>query len=174
VPAAKEINAMLDFLFDTELSPLWQSLTVLLGGLASLISAGAILYSMTTFKKSLATSHYSELDNMYFELLRIALDKPHLAQAVSQRSADQQAEYDIYAFMMWNFLEAIYDRCKDGLELRNTWYPIIDSEMQSHLTWLHQPHNTVKFKEKFVAFINDRHALLAGSKGDSSVAKSAA
>lgn len=166
---------MLDFLFDAELSPLWQSLTVLMGGLASLFSALAIFYSMTTFKKSLATSHYSELDNMYFELLRIALDKPHLAQAISQRSADQQAEYDIYAFMMWNFLEAIYDRCKDDLALRDTWYPIVDSEMQLHLRWLHQPHNTVKFKDEFVGFINGRQAAaLTDSEGESGVAKSAA
>ena len=77
--------------------------------------------------------------------------------------------------MMWNFLEAIYDRSKDGLELCDTWYPIIDSEMQLHLTWLHQPHNTIKFKDEFLVFINDRQAAaLANSKGDNGVAKSAA
>lgn len=149
-----------ELLFNPALSPLWQSLDVLFGGMASVLSVVAVIYSMTTFKKSLATSHYSELDSMYFELLKIAIDKPHLAMGDIARSPEQRSEYDIYAFMMWNFLEAIYDRGKDGRSLCQTWYPIIDSEMQLHQHWFDQAANTVKFKDEFVTFIQRRRAMI--------------
>ncbi|HSG60700.1 MAG TPA: hypothetical protein VLA24_04625 [Pseudomonadales bacterium] len=151
---------MLELFFNPALSPVWQSLDVLFGGVASVLSVVAVIYSMTTFKKSLTTSHYSELDNMYFELLKIAIEKPHLTMPNTPRTQEQQAEYDIYAFMVWNFLEAIYDRGKDGKSLCQTWYPIIDSEMQMHQDWFDQASNTVKFKEEFVSFIQRRREML--------------
>lgn len=153
---------MFGWFFDAALSPLWQFLDVLFGGLASILSVVAVIYSMTTFKKSLTTSHYGELDNMYFELLKIAMDKPHVAMLDTPRDAQQEAEYNIYAFMIWNFLEAIYDRSKDGQALCDTWYPIIDAEMQLHLAWFESPQNTPKFKDEFVEFIHHRKASMSG------------
>lgn len=47
-------------------------------------------------------------------------------------------EYDAYAFMVWNFLEAIHDKCQDDDELLNTWAPIIAAEDAYHRGWFLQ------------------------------------
>ena len=118
----------------------------------------ALIYSLTTFRKSLQAAHYTELDKMYNGLLRTAIEKPHLVSTGIPRSKDQGAEYDIYAFMVWNFLEAIYDRCEADHGLRGTWYPVIDTEAQRHRAWFEQPENHDKFKPKFHAFVRKRFA----------------
>jgi hypothetical protein len=50
----------------------------------------------------------------------------------------RQREYDAYAFMVWNFLETIHDRCDEHPELLNTWAPIIAAENEYHRGWFLQ------------------------------------
>jgi hypothetical protein len=117
------------------------------------LAIAALAYSILTFRKSRHDSHYTELDSMYFEILRIALEKPHLIDPAASRSGDQALEYEAYAFMVWNFLEAIYDRCEHNNRLCCTWYPVIDTENRLHRAWFDRKTNEHRFKPAFRAFV---------------------
>jgi len=123
--------------------------------LATIVTLVALIYSIQTFSKTMQASHYTELDAMYMEILKMALDKPYLITSTTIREAQQEQEYDIYAFMVWNFVEAIYDRCESDKDLCETWYPIIDAENRKHGQWFAHPDNRHKFKETFHRFIGE-------------------
>ena len=63
----------------------------------------------------------------------------------------------IYAFMVWNFLETVFDRCHRHKQLRDTWYPIISAENMLHRKWFDERANRTRFKQAFVAFIESRY-----------------
>src|SRR5215211_88729 len=50
------------------------------------MAAAALLVTLRTFSKSLTISHYAELDRMYGELLKLAIDKPHLRDPDAKRT----------------------------------------------------------------------------------------
>lgn len=99
---------------------LWVAIGAILQGVAAIIAFSALRYSMTTFSKSLTVSNYTELDRIYFDLLKTAVEKPHLIDPEAVRSGEQQREYNTYAFMVWNVCETIHDRCHGVEELCET------------------------------------------------------
>ena len=134
----------------------WTAVLVLLQFAATVVAIYVLYDSITSFGKSLTESNYSEMDSMYFELLKLAVEKPHLVDA-SLRDSAQEPEYDTYAFMVWNFVETIYDRCHTGKcdeHLRVTWDPVIDAENRRHREWFDAAENRAKFKEEFQRFMD--------------------
>lgn len=98
----------------------WTAVGSVLTGVGAVIAFSALCYCITTFTKTLQVSNYSDLDRMYFDLLQISVERPRLINPEALRDADQQQEYDTYAFMVWNVMESIYDRCHgDGEFVRN-------------------------------------------------------
>jgi hypothetical protein len=140
-------------MFSSHYAVFWEAFAALAQGSASILGLVALIYSVHAFRKSLKTLHYSELDRMYFDLLRLAVEKPHLRDPHADRTPRQQQEYDSYAFMVWNFLETIHDRCESDRNLRGTWYPAMDAEDRLHREWFDRPENRHKFKEAFYAFV---------------------
>lgn len=95
--------------------------------------------------KAAKSSHYSELDRFYADLLKLALEEPTLRRPQHFENDEIAEKYDIYAFMIWNFIETIHDRCLelcDGHDdegyasLRGTWQPIIVAEDNIHRGWI--------------------------------------
>ncbi|MBP1681158.1 MAG: hypothetical protein H6Q35_1497 [Proteobacteria bacterium] len=140
------------FLSD-EYETLWTAISSIMGIIATTLAIFALIYSMRTYRKTMQIVHYGEIDKMYFEILKEALAKPHLVRKSSERSAEQEVEYDIYAFIVWNFLESIYDRCMLDTDLQKTWFPIIEAERKIHLAWIQEHDNRTKFKTEFLSFI---------------------
>lgn len=139
----------------------------IIGGAFALV----VLYRTTRqFLIQMRSSHYSELDNMFKEILLIAIEKPYLRdkakiadfvvylgskldppvngppdweKANLETFKNQAAQYDMYAFIVFNFLETIHDRCYDTINLRKrldeslvgTWENIIASEHKLHEQW---------------------------------------
>jgi hypothetical protein len=149
-------------------STFWIAVGSVLQGVAAIIAYSALRYSVTTFTKTLAVSNYTELDRMYFDLLKTAVEKPHLVNPEAVRNVDQQREYDTYAFMVWNVMESIYDRCHGDDELCETWYPAIDTEELRHGKWLDDPKNQTRFKHRFCRFIEKRYKKHKGHDHPSS------
>jgi protein-tyrosine-phosphatase len=108
--------------FPSESTLIWTVLGAVAEGIAAILALFALIYSIVTFRRTIKASHYAELDRMYLDILRIAIDKPHLRISGANRTKDQEAEYDAYAYMVWNFLESIHDRCLADQELCRTWY----------------------------------------------------
>lgn len=131
------------------------SLNAVASFLAALLGGGALLYSMVTYTKSLKISHYNELDKTYNSLLRLALRYPYFVNPSEITTEDQHKKYNIYAFMVWNFLEAIYDKCLDDKVLKDTWLPIIEVEGSVHYNWFRREENKPKFKESFYQYITN-------------------
>ncbi|MEK7321599.1 MAG: hypothetical protein AABZ84_00795 [Pseudomonadota bacterium] len=140
----------------------WDAVAAIAQGLASIMAIAALIISMTSFKQSLKTSHYTELDRMYFDLLKIALERPHVTNPNADRTEGQKLEYEIYAYMVWNFLETIYDRCERDKHLWDTWLPVLKAENGLHGHWLSEPQNQCKFKPVFCKFISSQHFTRQG------------
>ncbi len=144
-------------------------------------------------RKIQAAAFYSELDRFYADILRIAIEYPFLRQpravapdsrmmladydpypddphtTIEDIKAKQHkcAQYDAYAFMVWNFLETIHDRCHEHPNLYETWATIVSSENRLHRGWFlqqmrvaqFQGHTADKFCLNFRVFIVDCNFL---------------
>jgi len=144
----------MEIFFNEEYTTLWTAVSSIMGVIATTMAIFALLYSMRTYRKTMQIVHYGEIDKMYFEILKEALAKPHLVRQGIERDGEQETEYAVYAFIVWNFLESIYDRCMLDSELKKTWFPIIQAERKTHLAWIQAEENRAKFKEDFLRFID--------------------
>lgn len=131
-----------------------------------------LFYSLWSFTRTLRDGYYAELDRVYFELLKIALERPYLIDFPAAPDPGRQREYDAYAFMVWNFIETVFDRCRGSgkKHLRATWYPVVASENALHREWFNK--NRARFKQPFCSFIEqeypaDTRGLVAGAQAKS-------
>ncbi len=106
---------------------------------------------------------YADLDEFYIRLLSIAIEKPYLRNPYpvppNSKNLDTpykaypagpplaltghpvehyELQYEAYAFMIWNFLETIHDRCEEHPDLLDTWAPIVSAENEIHRGWFLQ------------------------------------
>ena len=112
-----------------------------------------LFFTLWTWAKSVRAGYYAELDRMYFDLLKIAMERPYLLDPGPAPDPGRLREYDLYAFMMWNFLETVYDRCGKNKQLTETWYPVVAAENQQHRKWFDVAANRARFKQRFIDFI---------------------
>jgi hypothetical protein len=133
----------------------WTKAGVIAQALGSVGIILTLFYSAWTFATSLRENYYAELDRVYFDLLKIGLERPYLLTPPPPSEPVKTREYDTYAFMVWNFVETVVDRCEgaSNRHLRETWYPIIATENALHRAWFDVPANRRKFKDRFCRFI---------------------
>jgi hypothetical protein len=144
----------------------WSKTGVIAEALGSIGIVCTLFYSVWSFTATLRDAYYAELDRVYFELLKIGLERPELlAYPTSPASPDpaKAGQYGAYAFMVWNFIETIFDRCQGWSKrrLRETWYPIIAAESALHRQWFDLPENRRRFKQRFVQFIETQYPTTA-------------
>jgi len=144
----------MDIFLNDDYQTLWTAISSIMGVIATTLAIFALLYSMRSYRKTMQVVHYGEIDKMYFEILKEALNKPFLLRQDSERSSDEEIQYNTYAFIVWNFLESIYDRCMLDHDLQKTWFPIIETERKIHLHWIQENENRAKFKSEFLSFID--------------------
>lgn len=101
------------------------------------IAVFSIIPNLQSMAETSRSVHYSELDSMYLQILTMAVNEPHLRRPKELDSVEivQAEQYETYAFIVWNFIETIHDRCEKGSELRATWAPAIDAEHGLHREW---------------------------------------
>ena len=146
----------------------WSKAGVISEALGSIGIICTLLYSVWSFTTTLRDAYYAELDRVYFELLKIGLERPELlSYPTSPASPDpaKAGQYGAYAFMVWNFLETIFDRCqgRSKRRLRETWFPIIAAENDLHRAWFDLPENRRRFKQRFVRFIESQYPVARGA-----------
>ena len=122
--------------------------------ISSCLAGTALLYSMIAYTRTLKISHYNELDKAYQTVLNIAFQNIYLVKHELITTKEQQDKYDIYAFMVWNFLEAIYDKCMKDKHLKETWLPILCVEGRLHYKWFIREDNSDKFKTIFYTYMD--------------------
>lgn len=130
---------------------LLSTVTIVCATIGGLISLRRFRRTLKEGAMVLQSAHYSELDRSYAEILRVGLESPHLrtpAKIPTDAEACQtdylpyadgddvkRAQYDTYAYMVWNFIETIHDRCADNARLKSTWTPVIRVEDSIHRGW---------------------------------------
>lgn len=137
----------------------WTEASVFAQALGSIGIILTLVYSAWTFATTLRESYYAELDRVYFDLLKIGLERPYLLTSPPPTDPTKAKEYEAYAFMVWNFIETVVDRCEgsSNRHLRETWYPIVATENAMHRAWFDLPENRRKFKERFRRFIETNY-----------------
>ena len=147
---------MAAFADGTEVMTMWTKVQIIADTGAGLGIVLTLFYSIWSFRTTLRDSYYAELDRVYFDLLQIGLEHPDLLDFPASPDPSNARRYDAYAFMVWNFVETVYDRCQGWWKrrLRETWYPVIAAENARHRAWFDRPENRLKFKEPFRRFID--------------------
>jgi len=57
---------------------------------------------------------YAQLDATYVGIQKMTIERPHLANPAKERNVDEHVQHDAFAFIVWNFVESIYDySCPD-------------------------------------------------------------
>jgi hypothetical protein len=158
---------MICILLESQVLNGWTKAQVIAEAAAAIGIVVTLFYSVWSFTRTLRDGYYAELDRVYFELLKIALERPYLIDFPATPDPKKQREYDAYAFMVWNFVETVFDRCRGWgkKSLRETWFPVIAAENALHRPWFDLPANRSKFKRHFCSFI-ERQYPLPGSKAD--------
>jgi hypothetical protein len=148
-------------LLEPEVVSAWTKAGVIADAAGGIGIVFTLLYSVWSFRTTLRDSYYAELDRVYFDLLRIGLEHPELVDFPAAPDPAVAREYDAYAFMIWNFVETVYDRCQGWSKrrLRDTWYPVITEENARHRTWFNRPENRRKFKAHFGRFIDRTYPM---------------
>ena len=139
----------------------WSKAGVIAEALGSIGIVFTLFYSVWSFTTTLRDAYYAEIDRVYFELLKIGLERPELLSFPTSPDPARAREYGAYAFMVWNFVETIFDRCQgwSNRRLRETWYPIIAAENAVHRHWFELPENRRRFKQRFVRFIEAQYPV---------------
>ncbi len=124
-------------------------------GFGILVAIVAIIVSLLTFKRQHRSEGYGKLDEMYFALQGLAMQDARLGNPTRHAHEEKFPEkYDLYASMVWNFLETIYDRSRGDTHLCETWQPILEHESLAHRDWLCLGKNHKRFKLQFRLFLN--------------------
>lgn len=136
-------------------------LKFLFGDLAPvLISIAALAFSLWVYHKTKRKEAYTVFDTMYFELLTVAMEhpdfrNPKMTMAYRDNlSGKEMAQYQIYAFMCWNFCETVVDQCDE--DLLRTWNVVLHIENELHRTWFDEAENHNKFKTDFREYVKTK------------------
>jgi hypothetical protein len=132
----------------------WQALADML---SSILSGIAILLSVWIYQRVRKEVAYQNFDEIYMKLLETGMQNPDFRDATLTLNYKEQfndkrlIQYEIYAFMCWNFCETIYDR--GDKDLMNTWLCVIETENSLHRAWFDAKENHSKFKDGFRVFV---------------------
>jgi hypothetical protein len=122
--------------------------------LSAILAAIAILLYIIFWYKEKTSTNYDIFDSLYLDLLKTGLEFPRFRNKnetiiyQEKFQGNELIQYDIYAYISWNFIETILDKGDDNLMV--TWLPAIKLEASLHEKWFFQPENQLKFKPLFV------------------------
>lgn len=126
--------------------------------LSAILAAIAILLYIVFWYKEKTSNNYDVFDSLYVDLLKTGLEFPSFRNKnetiiyLEKFQGNELIQYDIYAYLSWNFIETILDKGNDKLLI--TWLPVIKLEASLHEKWFFQPENQLKFKPLFVEQVN--------------------
>ncbi|MCL2675646.1 MAG: GNAT family N-acetyltransferase [Firmicutes bacterium] len=125
------------------------------------VSVLALFFSLFNNIKSHKKSVYFEIDNQYAGLLKIALQYPEFRDfnktsvyINEDKNSDFFLRYHVYAYMVWNTIETIFDQSRKNKKSRiklDTWLPVIKDENKIHYSWF--THNIHLFKPLFSDYV---------------------
>ncbi len=128
--------------------------TILLMGATFVIALG-VRAEMGKYREDSRFHNYTQIDNIYYSIQREIILHPHLSEPIGKRNEGERCQYDAFAFMTWNFIEAIYDQCEGDKNLHETWDVIVQYEAHRHKIWFLEDRNQKKFKRSFRKIVRE-------------------
>jgi hypothetical protein len=145
---------------------IWANIAIAIGTLGLAIG---VPLSIAFAGREERYSFYATLDKTYFEIQKLIIEHPHLANPdPAGKTPEQLVEYDSFAFNVWNFVEAIVDYSGKNRFLTDTWHCALRHEITLHRAWFQKPENRKMFKPQLVRCILRREYV---SKEPSSAAQ---
>jgi hypothetical protein len=123
--------------------------------LATIALAIGVPWSMHAARIDARNRFYAQLDGVYMEIQSLIIQTPHLGDARATRTTEQMIQYDAFAFIVWNFVESIYDYSRQDASVLETWKCIFIYESKLHRDWFDRPDSRTRFKTSFVQCIVD-------------------
>ena len=127
--------------------------SLMMDSLSTILAAAAIFLYIIFWFKDKTSNDYDVFDNLYLDLLKTGMEYPKFRDIAktnkykSEFTEDELIQYEVYAFITWNFIETILDKGDEKLLI--TWLPCVKYEASLHIEWFTQPENLIKFKELF-------------------------
>jgi len=127
----------------------WNLFWTAVSAIGQVVAIPSFLFAGWFYFRELKERHCDELGEAYSTLLSHALEKPYLRDQALCQTPLQKQEYEIYAYMVWSFLETVIDRIGDDPKLFRTWRAAIVCECRRHSDWFNNSENKHLFKESF-------------------------
>ena len=88
--------------------------------LSTVLAAAAIFLYIIFWYKDKTSNDYDVFDNLYSDLLKTGMDNPqfrNISKTLNYKTVfleEELIQYEIYAFMTWNFIETILDKEREA------------------------------------------------------------
>ncbi len=126
---------------------------LIVSSISTILAGVAILLYIIMWNKEKENSNYDIFDTTYLDILKTGMEYPKFRNQKYTRNyknafdENEMIQYELYAFICWNFCETIID--KGDKTLLETWGVVIEVEKSLHETWFNEEENKNKFKESF-------------------------
>jgi hypothetical protein len=127
----------------------WNLFWAAVSAIGQVVAIPAFLFAAWIYFKELKAKNCDALGEGYAAILSQALNKPYLMDPASCQTEVQKQEYQIYAYMVWSFLETVIDRVGNDRTLFETWRAAIACECRRHSEWFTRSENKRLFKASF-------------------------
>ena len=93
--------------------------SLMMDSLSTILAAAAIFLYIIFWFKDKTSNDYDVFDNLYLDLLKTGMEYPKfrdIGKTKKYKSAfteDELIQYEVYAFITWNFIETILDKGDD-------------------------------------------------------------
>lgn len=116
----------------------WETVVAAVGIVAAVCG---LAWEIHALRRGLEDASYGELDQLYYDLLRLRIERPELADPPDLETAKtlpprEAAAHQAYGCMVWNFIETVVDRCDRSARNFRAWGPAVEYESKRYGSWL--------------------------------------
>ncbi len=125
-----------------------------------IISCIALFFSIWTWRYNYISKRYETADNFLLEIHKIELNHPEfhdpdlIRQALNHSDPKVRYSYDIFACIIWNFLETLYDRYGERNLRKSPFFGAMKDLSKRHSAWFFKEENFSSFNPQLVKFLH--------------------
>ena len=123
------------------------------------LSIMALGISLYTWRLNFMAELYDVADARLQEIHMIELQHPEFhnpewcKKAITSDEAKIRDAYDVYASIVWNFMEALYDRYGTKVLAKSPYYSAMKDLAQRHSLWLYADENLSFYPANLISFL---------------------
>lgn len=140
------------------------SAEILVSVISLIFSIIAIFVSIRIWRKDFLIRRYDVADQLLFEIHKIHLEHPEfldpewIRQAIDHPDPKIKYLYDVFATIVWNFLETLYERYGDELQ-HSSFYGAMQTLGTRHRDWFFREENFSCYNPGLVRFLRIKKSV---------------